>query len=259
MYGTVRNLTAYGYSIWEMQVFQAASPVSQSIGSLSSSDPTTSVSIAPLVTLSTGGNNSSTTYAGSISGFGILAKVGSGTLTLSGTGNSYSGATTVNGGVLLAGTANALSPYSDMSVGTNGTPGTLDVTAGVPSRQVADDRSFGALNQSLGNPLASSLNLTFSSGSTIDISGAISGTPQLLMTYGGTYSGTFTNVFDNGSRIPASDLTYTGGLVEVSTAVSSFSGSGTWIRRHRFLEYEYQLDGRRQQRRSRQWDAGTWP
>jgi len=50
-------------------------------------------------TLTVGGLNTSTTYAGSISGPGGLVKVGAGTLSLSGN-HTYAGPTQVNGGVL---------------------------------------------------------------------------------------------------------------------------------------------------------------
>ena len=50
-------------------------------------------------TLTMGGNDTTTTYAGSITGTGGLTKVGAGALTLSGT-NTYSGGTTVNAGTL---------------------------------------------------------------------------------------------------------------------------------------------------------------
>jgi fibronectin-binding autotransporter adhesin len=50
-------------------------------------------------TLTTGGNDTSTTYAGTITGTGGLTKVGAGVFTLSGT-NTYSGGTTVNAGTL---------------------------------------------------------------------------------------------------------------------------------------------------------------
>jgi autotransporter-associated beta strand protein len=51
------------------------------------------------VTLSLGGNNSSSTYNGAFTGAGVLAKAGSGTLSLNGT-STYTGGTTVSGGVL---------------------------------------------------------------------------------------------------------------------------------------------------------------
>jgi autotransporter-associated beta strand protein len=58
-------------------------------------------------TLTTGGNNTSTAFAGSISGSGGLVKNGTGTQTLSGS-NSYSGGTTVNAGKLLIAANGAL-------------------------------------------------------------------------------------------------------------------------------------------------------
>ena len=54
------------------------------------------------ITLSVGGNNASSTYAGALTDGGNLVKVGSGTLTLTGT-NTYYGTTTVNGGSLQLG------------------------------------------------------------------------------------------------------------------------------------------------------------
>ncbi len=51
------------------------------------------------IALTVGGNNSSTTYKGVLSGTGSLIKTGSGTLTL-GAANTYTGATTVSNGTL---------------------------------------------------------------------------------------------------------------------------------------------------------------
>ena len=75
---------------------------SETIGSLEGGGLVTTPSSEP-VTLTTGGNNASTTFAGTIVDGGSttigLNKVGTGTFTLSGA-NSYTGATTVAGGTL---------------------------------------------------------------------------------------------------------------------------------------------------------------
>jgi hypothetical protein len=67
----------------------------QSIGSLAGAGSVTLGS----ATLTTGIDNTSTTFSGGISGSGGLTKAGSGTMTLSGS-SSYSGATAVNAGIL---------------------------------------------------------------------------------------------------------------------------------------------------------------
>ncbi len=77
--------------------------VNQTIGSLSCAGDTTLGAGA----LTTGGDNSSTTYSGTISGSGGLTKQGSGVFTLSGA-NTYGGATNINAGTLQAGAANTL-------------------------------------------------------------------------------------------------------------------------------------------------------
>lgn len=113
MYGTARNLT-YGYSIWEMQIFQKVNTANivQSVGSLASSDATTSVVLPARLELSVGSDNTSTTFAGTISGAGMIQKVGNGNLTLSGT-NSYNGGTVVESGTVTFATA-AARPANDV-------------------------------------------------------------------------------------------------------------------------------------------------
>ena len=71
------------------------------IGSLSSSDPTTAVTMES-GELVVGNNNASTLFAGTINGAGNLVKTGTGTLTLTGN-NSYSGTTAILGGTLQIG------------------------------------------------------------------------------------------------------------------------------------------------------------
>jgi len=67
----------------------------QTIGSLAGAGDVTLGS----ATLTTGNDNTSTTFSGTISGSGSLIKVGTGTLTLAGA-NAYTGGTTLAGGTL---------------------------------------------------------------------------------------------------------------------------------------------------------------
>jgi autotransporter-associated beta strand protein len=84
--------------------------------------------------LSVGGNSQSTTYSGSLSGSGLLTKVGNGTLTLSGS-NSASGGTTVSaGGLRLDGSiAGILNVASGGSLSGTGTVGGNAAIAGMHS------------------------------------------------------------------------------------------------------------------------------
>ena len=72
-------------------------------------------------TLTTGGDNSSTTYGGVISGTGALTKAGSGTQTLTGS-NTYTGTTTVSAGALIINGDNSAATGS-VTVGAAGTLG----------------------------------------------------------------------------------------------------------------------------------------
>ncbi|NQX01508.1 autotransporter-associated beta strand repeat-containing protein, partial [bacterium] len=58
------------------------------------------------VSLAIGGNNSSQTYSGSLSGAGTLTKNGTGTLTLSGSSSAYTGGVALNSGTLSIGNSN---------------------------------------------------------------------------------------------------------------------------------------------------------
>jgi len=75
------------------------------IGSLSGGGATGGNVSLGLASLSVGGDGTSTSYAGVISGVGGLIKAGNGTMTLSGSA-TYTGATTISAGTLKAGVAN---------------------------------------------------------------------------------------------------------------------------------------------------------
>ncbi|MBR0753908.1 autotransporter domain-containing protein [Bradyrhizobium jicamae] len=112
------------------------------------------------VELTVGGNNRSTTVSGSISGSGSggsLVKTGTGTLTLSGV-NSYSGATTVNGGVLRV---DGRLQSSSVTVNANGA---LMGTGRIGRTTINSGGSLLGGNGTAGTSLAISGNLAFQSG-----------------------------------------------------------------------------------------------
>jgi hypothetical protein len=87
----------------------------QTIGSLAGGGTAGGNVTLGTATLTAGGNNTSTTYAGVISGSGGLSKAGSGILTLSGS-STFSGATTVSAGQLQIGSAGAINSTSGITV-----------------------------------------------------------------------------------------------------------------------------------------------
>jgi fibronectin-binding autotransporter adhesin len=142
-------------------------------------------------TLTTGGDNSSTTFSGTISGTGGVTKVGTGTFVLSGT-NGYSGSTTINGGTLrVAGNGNIGS--GSLALG----GGTLNTTASmVLSRATTLNAGTNSFN--------------VDSGTTLEITGAINGVGGLTVAGGsGTLILTGTKGFGGG-------VTMNSGILQVA-------------------------------------------
>ena len=172
--------------------------------------------------LSVGGNNLSTDVSGVISGMGgSLVKVGTGTLTLSGT-NTYTGATSVNAGTLRAVALNTFSPSSAMTIASGGT---LDLNGF--NQTLASVANAGLVN--MGTRTAPGTVLTTRSymgtGGTIAMNtvlGADNSPSDRLVINGGQASGNSTLSIANAGGF--GDLTTANGIQVVSAV-----GGGTTL------------------------------
>jgi len=158
---------------------------SEFIGSLAGAG---SVNIGNGNVLDTGGNNTSTTFSGTIFGAGgSLSKSGTGTFTLTGN-NTYSGTTTINGGTL--------------QIGDGGTTGTLG------SGNVANNAA-----------------LAFDRAGTVTIGNVISGTGSLTKLGVGTLVLTAANSYAGGTVI-AGGTVVGEDAAALGTGAVRFTGNG---------------------------------
>ena len=171
------------------------------------------VSISNTVNL-TVSNSAIDTFSGAITNAGGLVKVGAGTQELTGTTNSYSGTTTVGGGVLrvstLANSAASSSIGSGSSVIlTNG--GVLDYTGST----VTIDRGF-ALSSGNGGIGVSN------AATDLTLSGAITGTGNLIKSGLGTLTLTGANTYNGATTVSAGtlELARTGGTATLPSTTS---------------------------------------
>ena len=160
------------------------------------------------ISLTVGGNNSSTTYSGVLSGSGSFTKTGTGTLTLTGI-NTYSGGTTINGGAVKLGD------------GTSGDDGLLPSAGGIT--------------------LANSAGLIFNPYGLQTCAGAISGTGSLTKTGSGLTVLTAANSYTGGTTVTAGtlqlgdgtsghdgSLSNTGGIADNAALAWNLAGSQTY-------------------------------
>jgi outer membrane autotransporter protein len=189
----------------------------QAIGSLAGAGSVT----LGAATLTTNGDDSDTTFSGTISGSGRLVKVGEGTLTLSGN-NSYQGGTIVSAGTLAVGSSRAL-----------GT-GALTLADGTTLQAAANGLA-------LANAVRLNGDVTMDTQSnTMTLSGAISGTGgldkigsgTLMLTGASTYTGATTvseGVLNVNGSLVSSVCVCSGGTLTGSGSIGGLSVSGGGI------------------------------
>jgi autotransporter-associated beta strand protein len=211
---------------------------SQTIGSLAGAG---NVGLGSAV-LTTGSDNTSTTYSGIIAGTGGVTKTGTGTLTLSNT-SGYTGPTVVNGGTLSVNGSIATSNGLDVNNG-----GTVGGTGFLPTTRINAGGTLSPGN-SIGTITVASLMLSTAATYLVQVSGttadrtnvtgaaALAGTLQVayltapvfgqnyIILHAGTRSGTFGTVTTNNSGITTT-VTYTPTDVILSTSSSLATGGG---------------------------------
>ncbi|GEP44778.1 autotransporter-associated beta strand repeat-containing protein [Brevifollis gellanilyticus] len=161
-------------------------------------------------TLTTGADNTSTTFSGVISGTGGLTKSGSGVFTLSGT-NTYSGSTTINAGTLRLGSAGGVPSSSALSVSV-----AVGATYDLNNFNSTIGSLAGAGSVLLGN---GTLN-TGGDNTSTTFSGAISGTGALTKSGTGTFTLSGASTYSGVTTISNGVL-----LVQHTAALGSTAGA----------------------------------
>lgn len=182
----------------------------QSIGSLAGAGNVTLES----ATLSTGSDNTNTSFSGVISGTGGLTKLGSGTLTLSGS-NAYTGLTTISEGELKAGAANVITTSSAVSMA--GTFNLNDFNQNIGSLAGTGSVNLGSATLTLGND---NTDTTFS--------GVISGLGGKVTKIGsGTFTLSGTNTYTGATTISNGKLSVIDSITSDVTVESGATLAGT--------------------------------
>ncbi len=198
----------------------------QTLGSLSGGGNL----ILGTATLTTGGDNASTTYSGIISGTGPVTKVGTGTWIVSGA-STYTGSTSINAGTvnfnaiaaLGAGTAiNINGATLQYATGNTSDISSRTITIGANGATIDTNGNNVTYANSIGNGGAGAFTKAGSGVLTLDSAGTWKGSTTIN---GGTLQAAITNVLPN-----ATDLTVnvagTFDLNSLAQSVGSLSGAG---------------------------------
>jgi autotransporter-associated beta strand protein len=181
----------------------------QAVGSLAGAGAVT----LGAATLFTGGDNTSTTFSGTISGSGGLIKIGPGTLTLTGT-STYAGGTMIAGGLV---NFNSASNFGAGPILLNG--GGLQWAAGTSTDISSRLFPFGADGATFDT-----------NGNNVTLASALSGIGGVTKVGAGTLVLSGTDTYRGPTTVAAGTLTVNGSIANSAVTVNSgatLSGIGT--------------------------------
>lgn len=213
------NVTLPAGAAVTLEITGPDAPGSVTVRSLSSADATPAVVIegASALTVGTAGATLDSTFAGVVSGSGGLTKAGLRALTLSGA-NTYTGATAVTGGRLVAANAAALGAAA---TGTAVSPGaTLVVQANIGAEPVTVGGTgaggIGALaadggTGTVGGPVTLTEQTSIGGAGNLTVSGPVSGAAGLFVFGTLTLTLSGTNTFSGASTVVGGTVTLAGG------------------------------------------------
>ncbi|MEO7933581.1 MAG: autotransporter-associated beta strand repeat-containing protein [Chthoniobacterales bacterium] len=217
------SITAGSFTAGAANAFSASSAVTVSTGAtlalqnfnntIASLAGAGSVTLGS-ATLTTGGNNTSTTFTGVLSGSGGLTKTGTGVLALGAT-NTYSGTTTINGGTLRFAVNNAINANSAVTLASGSVLDLANFTG-----------SFGSI-AGAGNITQGSGALSFGGdNSSTTFSGALSGTGGITKDGTGTTTLTGASTTTGGTILSNGKIVLSGATgVLATTSITIRTGA----------------------------------
>jgi len=172
-----------------------------SVGSLAGSG---NISIGT-ATLTTGNDNTNTTFSGIVSGStGSIIKQGTGNFTLSNINNSYSGSTSITNGILTQGSATAIPSTSNLILGSSGTYG------------IGFSETLAGLSGTGNINVSSGITLTINSNTSNTYSGALSGSGNIIKDGTGTLTLSGANNYSGNTTVQCTTSLSCGGILNIS-------------------------------------------